>query len=167
MDAALAALFGATIGGILSVVASWLAQRVQTKEHWFSQEVLRRQQLYSEFVEGAARCYGDAMLNNEPDVGRLARIYGEIGRMRLQSSEKVVEEAYQIADRILNAYREPNRTRVEIRDLLANHSVDLFSDFGEACRAELRLLQPHRVPDGSSSTWRFSITRENQRQEVA
>jgi hypothetical protein len=36
-----------------------------------------------------------------------------------------------------------NRNREEIRDLLDSGSVDLFSKFGDACRAELAELSPH------------------------
>lgn len=143
MDAALAALLGATIGGFLSVVASWIAQRVQSKSQWLVQEIKQRQALYSEFVQGAVRCYADALQQNEPDPGRLANMYGEIGRMRLYSSPSVVSEAYKVVRRILQTYRDPNRNREEIRDLLDGDSVDLFTDFGDACRAELAQLNPH------------------------
>jgi hypothetical protein len=70
-------------------------------------------------------------------------VYGEIGRMRLYSSEAVVNEAYAIVHTILQTYNDPNRNREEIRDLLDSGSVDLFSKFGDACRAELGELSPH------------------------
>jgi hypothetical protein len=144
MDATLAALLGATIGGILSVFASWIAQRVQSKSQWVVQEIKQRQQLYSDFVQGTVRCFADALQQNEPDPGRLANIYGEIGRMRLYSSEAVVNEAYAIVHRILQTYQDPNRNREEIRDLLDSGAVDLFSKFGDACRVELGELGPHQ-----------------------
>jgi hypothetical protein len=144
MDATLAALLGATIGGILSVFASWIAQRVQSKSQWVVQEIKQRQQLYSEFVQGTVRCFADALQQNEPDPGRLANVYGEIGRMRLYSSETVVNEAYAIVHRILQTYNDPNRNREEIRDLLDSGAVDLFSKFGDACRVELGELSPHQ-----------------------
>ena len=141
MDSALAALLGATIGGILSVVASWIAQRVQSKSQWVVQEIKQRQQLYSEFVKGAANCFADALQQNEPDPGGLANLYGEIGRMRVYSTEGVVNEAYAIVHAILQTYNDSNRDRVEIRALLESGSVDLFSKFGDACRAELAHLR--------------------------
>jgi len=150
MDATLAALLGAVIGGMLSVFASWLAQRVQSRSQLVSQEIQRRQVLYSEFVQATARCYADALQENEPDPGRLANLYGEIGRMRLYSSDAVLREANRIAHKILKAYSESNRTKTEIRDFLASDSVDLFSDFGDACRAELSGLQMRGVAYGPS-----------------
>jgi len=148
MDQALvptiAALLGAIIGGLLSVLASWLAQRVQARAQWMSQEILRRQQLYSEFIEAAARCYADALQRNEPNTAALARLYGEIGRMRLHSSASVIQEAYGIAHKILEAYAAINRSTVEVRDLLAQDTVDLFTAFGDACRMELMGLEPRQ-----------------------
>jgi hypothetical protein len=145
MDSTIAALLGAVIGGALSVLASWLAQRVQSKSQWLVQEIKQRQQLYSEFVEAASCCFADALLENEPDTTSLAKLYGEMGRMRLLSSEAVVVEANRIAHKILDAYAEDNRSKVEVRDFLAHETVDLFSDFGNACRAELTRLQPLRI----------------------
>src|ERR1700754_1463595 len=113
MDATLAALLGAIIGGALSVLASWLAQRVQTTSQWLSQEVMRRQQLYSQFVEAAACCFGDALLESEPETARLANLYGEMGRMRLVSTEPVLREANKIVHMILDTYADTNRSKVE------------------------------------------------------
>jgi len=143
MDSTLAALLGAFIGGILSVLASWIAQRVQSRSQWVVQEIKQRQHLYSEFIQGSARCYADALEKNDPDPGMLAALYGEIGQMRLHSSDTVVVEARAIAHKILQAYHDPNRNKGEIRDLLESESVDLFSRFGDACRAELDRLHPN------------------------
>ena len=142
MDSTIAALLGALIGGVLSVFASWVAQRVQAKSQWLVQEIKQRQQLYSEFVEGAACAFGDALQKSDPDIVTLARLYGSLGRMRLVSTDAVLTEANRVAHRILDTYRDANRSTAEVRDLLAHDSVDLFADFGDACRAELLRLQP-------------------------
>ena len=156
MDSTLAALLGAIIGGGLSVLASWLAQRVQSRSNWLAQEIKQRQQLYSEFVTAASCCFADALQESEPDTVSLATLYGEIGRMRLISSEPVLREANNLAHKILDAYADTNRSRAEVRDFLAHDSVDLFSDFGDACRAELVRLQPLRV--GVEGPVMFRIT---------
>jgi hypothetical protein len=145
MDATLAALLGATIGGILSVFASWIAQRVQSRTQWVVQEIKQRQQLYSEFIQSSVRCYADALQENDPDPGRLGALYGDIGQMRLHSSNAVVMEARKIVHRILKTYRDDNRNMYQIRDLLESDSVDLFSEFGDACREELAALNPHEA----------------------
>ena len=145
MDSTLAALLGAVIGGALSVLASWIAQQVQSRSQLLAQEIKQRQQLYSVFVEAASCCFADALQQSEPDTTALARLYGEIGRMRLVSTEPVIKEANKIAHQILDAYADDNRSKTEVRDFLAHDSVDLFADFGDACRAELLRLQPHRM----------------------
>ena len=137
------------------MLASWLAQRVQSRSQLASQEIQRRQLLYSEFVQSSACCFADALQQNEPDPVPLANLYGEIGRMRLYSSDAVIKEANLVAHSILNAYSNPNRSKTEIRDFLASDSVDLFSDFGDACRTELARLQMHGVSYGPST---FRIT---------
>jgi hypothetical protein len=47
---ALAALVGA------AMLTSWLAQRTQARAQWVSQQILRRQDLYKEFIEHASKC---------------------------------------------------------------------------------------------------------------
>src|SRR6476646_11419634 len=124
MDATFAALLGAVIRGALSVRASWLAQRVQSRTQWLVQEVKQRQQLYSEFVQASSRCFADALQRNDPDPGSLSNLYGEIGRMRLFSSAPVIKEAYEIAHRIIETYMDTNRSGEEVWDFLAHDSID-------------------------------------------
>lgn len=145
MLAVIAALVGALIGGLLSVLSSWIAQRVQSRSQLLALEIQRRQQLYSDFVEEAANCYSDALHSSEPDSVALSKLYGELGRMRLVSSDAVIEEAHRILHIILDAYRDSNQSWIEIRDFLARDSVDLYSAFAEACRMELARLQPLQV----------------------
>ena len=145
IDSTLAALVGAIIGGVLSVVASWLAQRVQSRSQWLAQEIARRQQLYSEFLDAAVCCYGDALEHDLVDTAAVAKLYGEMGRMRLNSSEPVLLEAYKIVKKILATYMDTNRTRSEVGELLSNDAVVLYNGFADACRAELLQLQPQRI----------------------
>ena len=158
-----AALLGAFIGGILSVLASWVAQRVQSRTQWVVQEIKQREHLYSNFIQGSARCYADALEQNDPDPGMLATLYGEIGKMMLHSSEAVVVEAREIAHQILQTYHDPNRSKEEIRDLLESGSVDLFSRFGDACRADLNRLHPNE-PHARSQFKRSRVPIEGTRE---
>jgi hypothetical protein len=151
VDATLAALLGAIIGGVLSVLASWLAQRVQTRSQWLSQEIARRQGLYSEFLDAAVCCYGDALEHDEVDTAAVSKLYGEMGRMRLNSSEPVLLEAYKLIHKIINAYKDTNRSKSEITELLSRDAINLYADFADACRAELMQLQPLRLGDSPLS----------------
>lgn len=143
--AAFVALFGALIGGLLSVLASVLAQRVQARSQWFVQEFKQRQHLYSEFVEAASCCFADALIENEPDTARMAKLYAEVGQMQLISSELVIREADRIAHKILETFACENRSKAEVADFLSHDTMRLFSEFGAACRAELSQLQPLRA----------------------
>src|SRR5215471_3205529 len=80
---ALAALVGAAIGGFTSLAASWLTQRTQVHAQWTSQQILRRQDLYKEFIEQASKCYVHALQQHEPDIAGLVELYARLNRMRM------------------------------------------------------------------------------------
>src|SRR4029450_5924028 len=114
----LAALLGAIIGGALCVLASWLGQRVQARTLWLTQELRRREDLYSEFIDAAAKCYAMALTRNESDTDTLAELYAEMGRMRVISSPTVLREARVVVDKILDAVLAPTRDFLEISAML-------------------------------------------------
>src|ERR1700704_5438387 len=126
---ALAALAGATIGGLTSVLASWLSQHAQAKALSLAQDKLRRQELYKEFIEAASKCNIHALQNGEPDIPSLVELYVMIGRMRILSSPKVVESAELIARRIVDTYLGPNKTFLELREMTNSGSIDLLRAF--------------------------------------
>jgi hypothetical protein len=80
---ALAALAGAAIGGLTSVLASWLTQRMQVRAQWLAQDILLRQELYKEFIEEASKCYIDALQHDNADIPALVGTYANMGRMRV------------------------------------------------------------------------------------
>src|SRR5262249_19654919 len=131
----LAALLGATIGGLTSLMATWVTQRVQTRARWLAQDILRRQDLYKEFIEDASRCYVHALQHDEPDIPGLVSLYAKLGQMRILSLPKVVEAAGQIERKILDTYFAPDKTFLELREMAQSGSVNLLHDFSAACRA--------------------------------
>ena len=154
MDATLAALLGAVIGGLLSVVASWVAQQIQSKSQWLTQEIARRQLLYSEFLDASVCAYADALQHDQIDTNAISHLYGEMGRMRLNSSEPVLLESYRLLHKILAAYKDTNRTSSEVGELFSNDAIDLYTDFSDACRAELMQLQPEHQRRDSQLSFR-------------
>jgi len=138
---ALAALAGATIGGFTSVIASLLTQRYQAHAQWLVQEKLRRQELYKEFIEEASKWHSDALQHDKADIPSLVVLYTKIGRMRLLSSQMVVGRAEIVGRKILDTYLEPDRTFLELREMINNHAIDLLGDFTEACRREFESLR--------------------------
>jgi hypothetical protein len=138
---ALAALLGAAIGGLTSVLASWLTQQTQAKAQWIAQERIRRQDLYKEFIEQASKAYVDALQHDKPDISALVEIYAKISRMRVLSTPKVVESAERIGRKIVDAYLAPDKSFLELREMLNTGTIDLLGEFSNACRAEFDSLR--------------------------
>ena len=137
---ALAALAGAAIGGLTSVLASWLTQHAQARAQWIAQDKLRRQELYKEFIEAASKCYVDALQHDKADIPALVELYVRVARMRILSSPKVVESAELVARTIIDTYLAPNKTFLELREMVNSGTIDLLRDFSETCRAEFESL---------------------------
>jgi hypothetical protein len=138
---ALAALAGAAIGGLTSVVASWLTHHAQTKAQRLAQDQLSRQELYKDFIEQASKLYVDALQNDEGDVSALMGLYAKVSRMRVLSSPRVVDCADQIVREIVHAYLVPNKTFPELREMADSGLIDPLHNFSEACRAESKRLR--------------------------
>jgi hypothetical protein len=56
----------------------------------------------------------------------------------------VLLESYRLLHKILAAYKDTNRTSSEVGELFSNDAIDLYTDFSDACRAELMRLQPEQ-----------------------
>jgi hypothetical protein len=138
---AFAALAGAAVGGLTSGLASWLIQKTQARQQWLAQEKLLRQELYKEFIEEASKCHVDALQHDNPDIAALIGLYAKIARMRVLSSQTVLDHAEQIERTILDTYLEPDKTFPELREMANSGSLDLLRGFSEACRAEFESLR--------------------------
>jgi hypothetical protein len=134
---ALAALIGSFIGGLTSVATAWVLQRSQAKAGEVAAEKKRRQILYKMFIDEASRLYGDALEHDNPQVAALVRIYALVSRMRVLSSPPVIEAADKMVRKIVDTYLEPNRTFVEVHDMLRSNSIDPLREFSEVARKEL------------------------------
>jgi hypothetical protein len=138
---ALVGLTGAAIGGLTSVLSSWLTQRTQARAQWLAHDIVRRQGLYKEFIEVAAKCYVHALQHGEADIPALINLYAKLGRMRILSSPKVLECAGQIERKIVDAYLMPDKSFLDLREMINSRSVDLLGGFSAACRAEFESIR--------------------------
>jgi len=111
---AIAALIGASIGGLTSVLASWLLHQRQVRVQWVAQEVDRRRELYKEFIEDASKCYVDALQHDTGDIPTLVALHATIGRMRILSSSTVIASAEKVRRKILDTYVEPDKSFPEL-----------------------------------------------------
>ena len=144
---ALAALAGATVGGLTTGVASWLNHRRQVRSQWLLHEKNRRQILYRDFIEEASRCHIDALQHHETDDGipGLVALYAKLNRMRVLSSAPVVHSAEHVAKTIMDTYLEPDKTFVELRDMVKCGTIDLLREFSEGCRAEFDEMRSQQL----------------------
>jgi hypothetical protein len=136
---ALAALAGAAIGSVGSVIASWLAQYAQARTQGRAQNEVRRQELYRQFIEESSKLYLHALQNDDADVGALMHLYAELSRMRILSSTAVVDSADQLLKKIVDTYLEPNKTFPELQKMADSGLIDPLRNFSEACREEFQL----------------------------
>jgi hypothetical protein len=134
---ALSALGGATIGGLTSFGSSWLTQRAQLRFSHHEAIKAKREALYAEFVDEAARLYGDALGHQKDDAADLVKLFALLGRIRLVSSRPVVTAAERTFDTIIEAYLGPNRTMHEVLDDVQRGGFHFLIEFGEACRLDL------------------------------
>lgn len=136
---AVAAFSGSASGALATVLTSWVSQRRSDRARVRSQTNSKREELYKSFVEEAARLYADALVKNKSEVSELVALYALIGRMKILSSDEVIEAAEKVGRLILDTYLSPNRTFGDLPDLL--REVDPLRDFSEACRRELQSTQ--------------------------
>jgi hypothetical protein len=139
---ALAALTGAAVGGLTSGVAAWLNHRSQVRTEWILHEKSRRQSLYRDFIEEAAKCYIDALQHDEADIPGLVGLYAKLSSMRALSSKPVLNRAEDVVRKILDAYLEPDKSFVELRKMAIDGTIDLLRGFSDACRDEFEEMQP-------------------------
>jgi hypothetical protein len=97
--------------------------------------------LYREFIEEAAKCYVHALQHEGPDVPALGSLYAKIDRMHVLSSLTIIDIADGIARKIIDTYQEPDKSFVELREMISTGSVNLIREFSIACRAEFRSPQ--------------------------
>jgi len=67
--------------------------------------------------------------------------------MRVLWSPTVIESVERIGRTIVDTYMQPDKTFLELRDMVHSGSIDLIRDFSEICREELdsiRALQFRR-----------------------
>jgi hypothetical protein len=133
---ALAALAGSIIGGLTSLAASWISQNAQARTQQLLENQRRRQELYKAFIEEAIRLYGEALVSDNAEVSKFVGLHVMLNRMRVLSSQPVIENAEKVVHAIAETYFEPNMT---LRDLRGRgDKLDILRHFSEACRTDLK-----------------------------
>jgi hypothetical protein len=133
---AVAAFGGSASGGLVAAISGWITQRRKDHSRRALRAVSHRQKLYKNFIEEASKLYAEALTNDEAEIPKLIGMYALIGRMKIVSSDEVNEAAERAARSIIQAYASPNKTFVELPDVL--NEIDPLRAFSDACRRELQ-----------------------------
>jgi hypothetical protein len=145
MDAAylsaLSALAGSLVGGVTSGFGGWLVQRSAARAGQRANEIVRREQLYRDFILSASKAYGKALTSNEPEIQDIVELYSMVSRMRVASSLKTFESAEKIMRMTVDTYFAPNKTLRELHEAIkAGKGIDPLKEFSETAREELEAL---------------------------
>jgi hypothetical protein len=133
---AVAAISGSASGTLATVLTGLFTQRRKDLALRRSRATSQCQELYRTFVEEASSLYADALVNDTSETSKLVDLYAFIGRMRILSSNEVVEAAEKTGRLIIETYLSPNKTFVDLPEVL--DGMDPLRHFSEACRRELQ-----------------------------
>lgn len=134
---ALAGFGGSAFGALSTIITNWAAQRRKDRARHHSRSISKREELYKSFVEEISRLYADALVSDKSEVSKLVDMYALIGRMKILSSDEVVDAVEKAALFIIKTYVSPNRTFADITEFIKE--IDPLRDFSEARRRELQL----------------------------
>jgi hypothetical protein len=138
--AALAAVGGSLVGAMGSFISGSITQRYHDRRDLLSAQLMRSEALYSDFISESARRLVDALEHNEVDPKELVPIYALISRVRLLSSQQVLDAAEAALNTILATYPRPNLTPEQIRSGTIP-GADQLKNFSEVCRRELQSVR--------------------------
>src|ERR1700750_3048743 len=133
---AIASFSGSASGTLASIVTGWGTQRRKPRARHSLRATTQREELYKSFIEEASRLYADALVSDKSEVSKLVDLYALIARMKILSSDAVIQAAERAAQLIIETYLSPNRTFVDLPVLI--NEMDPLRDFSEACRRELQ-----------------------------
>src|SRR6478735_1829544 len=138
---AFAAFGGSAFGAISTIVTGWVTRRRKLRDRHHARSISRRERLYRSFIEEASRVYADALVSDKSEIPQLVNLYALIGRMRILSSDQVVQAAERAGRLIIETYLSPNREFGDLPEFL--EEMDPLRGFGEACRRELHSIPSH------------------------
>ena len=137
---ALAAVLGSLVGGASTIATAWFTQKAQSRRESVIAENRRREQVYTEFINECAKLAVDAFNRTLENAETMMNAYALLNRIRLTSSDPVVDAADQTIKSIVEQYFQPNLSLEELHKMTASGHGDLLKEFSVACRQELRRL---------------------------
>ena len=137
---ALSALAGSVVGGLTTGFTTWISQRSQAQAGRRTADLLRRQDLFRDFIGATSKTYAEAVVSSEPKIQELVALWAMVSRMRVLCSPATVACADKIMRLIIDTFFEPPKTTAELRDLIKRGilGIDPLQEFSEVAREELR-----------------------------
>ena len=132
-----AAVCGSLVGAAASIVTTWITQRTQAMLAARRESLRRNEALYSEFITEASRLTVEGFSHSLERPDTFVTLYGITGRIRLVSTEPVLNAAEACIRRIIELFEKPNLTVEQIRTVFERDRFDPVKDFSVACRKEL------------------------------
>ena len=133
---ALASFSGSASGTLASIVTGWVTQRRRDRARLTSRTISQREELYKSFIEEASRLYADALVSDKSEISKLVDLFALVGRMKILSSDEVIEAAEKAGRLIVDTYLSPKREFADLPELMSG--MDPFREFSDACRGELQ-----------------------------
>ena len=140
IGAPLAAIAGSLVGALGSAITTWITAMHQDRRDLLGKQIAQREALYADFIGESSRLLVDAMEHNASDLQKLLPIYALLSRIRLRSSEYVLQKAEQVINTIMSTYPQPNLTVEQIQSQ-AMKGQDPLIQFSDTCRTELAALE--------------------------
>lgn len=137
---ALSAVLGSLVGGASSIATAWFTQRALSRRESVNAEIRRRELVYTEFINECSKLAIDAFNHTLDNPGTLMNAYALLNRIRLTSSDSVVDAADQTIKGIVEQYFRPNLSLEELQKMTAAGRADPLKEFSLSCRQELRRL---------------------------
>ena len=133
---AFAALGGSIVGALTSFVTTWLTLNSQERANRAARETTRRESLYGQFIEEAAKLYTDALMSQPEDAKKFIGLYALTSKLRLFASPEVLTKAEQLIVQILEIYEDPKKDFQWAKSSQDPRNMDILRAFSEACRSD-------------------------------
>src|SRR4029453_3275397 len=106
---AIASFSGSASGTLASIVTGWVTQRRKDRIRHSLRATSQREELYRHFIEEASRLYADALVHDKSEVSKLVDLYALIARMKILSSDAVIEAAEKAGGWVVKTFSSPTR----------------------------------------------------------
>jgi hypothetical protein len=136
----LSAVLGSLVGGASTIATALVTHRAQSKRESINAEIRRRELVYIEFINESSKLAIEALNRTLDKPETLMNVYALLNRIRLTSSDLVIDAADRTINNIMGQYSQPNLSIEEIREFHASDHQDPLKEFSVCCKQELRRL---------------------------